>query len=68
MTLDGKILRRLFEHGRLKPANIRTNQENVQTLAQLRQIMNTGLKIALECNSQLSYHSKSPNINLNYSI
>ena len=35
MTLDGKILRRLFEHERLKPANIRTNQGNVQNLAQL---------------------------------
>ena len=44
MTLDGKILRGLFEHKRLKPANIRMSQGNVQTLAQLRQIMNTGLK------------------------
>ena len=26
MTLDGKILRGLFEHERLKPANIRTSQ------------------------------------------
>ena len=29
LTLDGKILRRLFEHERLKPANIRTSQGNV---------------------------------------
>ena len=29
MTLDGKILRGTFEHKRLKPAIIRTNQENV---------------------------------------
>ena len=29
MTLDGKILRELFKHERLKPANIRTGQENV---------------------------------------
>ena len=29
MTLDGKILRGLFEHERLKPANIRTSQGNV---------------------------------------
>ena len=27
MTLDGKILRGLFEHGRLKPANIRPLKE-----------------------------------------
>ena len=44
MTLDGKIWRGLFEHERLKPANIRTSQGNVQYLAQLRQILNTGLK------------------------
>ena len=30
MTLDCKILRGLFEHERLKPANIRTSQGNVQ--------------------------------------
>ena len=45
MTLDGKILTGLFEHERLKPANIRTNQGNVQNLAQLKQDMNTGLNI-----------------------
>ena len=33
MTLDSKILRGLFKHERLKPANIRTNQGNVQNLA-----------------------------------
>ena len=45
MTLDGKILRGLFEHERLKSANIRTNQGNVQIPAQLKQVMNVGLKI-----------------------
>ena len=30
MTLDGKILRGLFEHERLKPTNIRTSQGNMQ--------------------------------------
>ena len=44
MTLDGKILRGIFEHERLKPAVIRTNQANVQNLANLRQVMNTDLK------------------------
>ena len=44
MSLDGKILRGLFEHERLKPANIRTNQGNVQNLAQLKQVMNTEFK------------------------
>ena len=32
MTLDGKILRGLFEHERLKPPNIRTSQGNIQNL------------------------------------
>ena len=45
MTLDVKILGGIFKHERLKPAIIRTNQGNVQILAELRQIMNTNLKI-----------------------
>ena len=45
MTLDGKILRGLFEHERLKLANIRISQGNLQDLAQLKQIMNVGFKI-----------------------
>ena len=45
MRLDGKILRGLYEHERLKPANIRTKQGNVQNLVQLKQIINVGLKI-----------------------
>ena len=43
MTLDHSILRGLFEPERLEPANIRTNQGNVQNLVQLKQIMNVGL-------------------------
>ena len=45
MTLDGIILKRIFEHERLKPAVIRTSQGNVQNLAELKQIMNTKLKL-----------------------
>ena len=45
MTLDGRMLRGLFEHERLKAANIRKSQGNVQNLAQLKQIVNAGLKI-----------------------
>ena len=44
MTLDGYILRGIFEHERLKPTVIRTNQGNVHNLLELRQIMNTNLK------------------------
>ena len=36
MTIDGRILRGLFEHKRLKPANIRMSAGNVQNLAQLK--------------------------------
>ena len=39
MTLDGKLLRGLFEHERLKPAVIRTNQGNVMNLSKLKQVM-----------------------------
>ena len=45
MILDEVMLRGIFEHKRLKPANIRTNQGNVQNLAELKQIMNTELKL-----------------------
>ena len=45
MTLDGVMLRGIFEHKRLKPAIIRTSQGNVQNLAELKQIMNTELKL-----------------------
>ena len=46
MTLDGKILRALFEHERLKPAIIRTSQGNIQNLAELKQIMNITLQFS----------------------
>ena len=36
MTLDGIILKGIFEHERLKPAIIRTSHGNVQSLAELR--------------------------------
>ena len=45
MTLDGLRLGGIFEHARLKPTIIRTNQGNVQHLAELKQIMHTELKL-----------------------
>ena len=44
-TLHGKILRGLFEFKRLKPATLRTNNDNVCTLVQLKQVLN--LRLAL---------------------
>ena len=43
ITLDGKILRGLFEHERVKPAVIRTNQGNMTNSSKLRQVMALGL-------------------------
>ena len=43
ITLDGKLLRGLFKHERLKPAVIRTNQGNVTNLSKLKQAMSSGL-------------------------
>ena len=40
----GIILKGIFEHERFKPPIIRTNQGNVQNLAELRQIINTDLR------------------------
>ena len=40
MTIDGKLLRGLFEHERLKPAMIRMDKGNVNTLLALKRVMN----------------------------
>ena len=45
MTLDGVMLRGIFEHKRLKPTVISTNWGNVQKLAELKQVMNTDMKL-----------------------
>ena len=47
MTLDGKILRGLFEHERLKPTVLRTCERNISNLSQLKQIINVGLLTSL---------------------
>ena len=44
-TLDGKILRGLFEFERLKPVTLRTSHGNVCTLVQLKQVLNLGLTL-----------------------
>ena len=43
ITLDGKLLRGLFEHERLKPAVIGMNQGNVMNLSKLKQVMSSRL-------------------------
>ena len=45
MALDGKLLRGLFEHERIKPAIIRTSEGNVNNLAHLKQVMSIGITV-----------------------
>ena len=45
MTLEGKILRGLFEHERLKPVTIRTSHSNINSLVQLKQVLTLGMVI-----------------------
>ena len=45
MTLDGKILRGLFKHKRLKPVTVRTSHGNVNSLVQLKQVLTLGMII-----------------------
>ena len=40
MTIEGPLMRGLFEHGRLKPAMIPTDRGNVRTLSELKRVMN----------------------------
>ena len=45
MTVDRIILKGIIECKRLKPTVIKTNRGNVQNLAELKQVMNTDLKL-----------------------
>ena len=45
MTLDGKPLRGLFGHKRIKPAIIRTSEGNITNLAHLKQVMSVGIMV-----------------------
>ena len=40
MTIDGKLLRGMFEHERLKPAMLKTDKGNVNILLALKRVMN----------------------------
>ena len=40
MTIDGKLLTGLFKHERLKPAVIRIDKGNINTLSALKRVMN----------------------------
>ena len=40
MTIDGQLMRGLFEHERLKPAILKMDKDNVNTLSALKRVMN----------------------------
>ena len=45
MDIEGQLMRGLFEHERLKPAILHTDNGNVRTLLELKKVMNLGLTI-----------------------
>ena len=45
MTMDGKLLRGVFEHERLKPVVLKTDKGNVNTLPTLKRVMNLGITL-----------------------
>ena len=45
MTIDGQIMRGLFEHERLKPAVIKTDKANVTTLPALKKAVNSEITL-----------------------
>ena len=51
MTIDGKLLRGLFEHERLKPAVIKTDKGNVSTLPALKRVMSLEISLPKESRS-----------------
>ena len=46
MTIDGKLLRGLFEHERLKPVVIKTDKGNVTPLTALKRVMNSAISLS----------------------
>ena len=46
MTIDGKLLRGLFEHERIKPAVIKTDKGNISTLSALKRVMNLEISLS----------------------
>ena len=64
MTIDGQLMRGLFEHERLKPAMIRTDKGNVNILSTLKKVMN--LEITHHNKFTVNFHTlqdQKPQIN-----
>ena len=45
MTIDGQLMRGLFEHERLKPALLKMDRGNVSTLLALKRVMNLEITV-----------------------
>ena len=45
MTIEGQLMRGLFEHERLKPATLHTDRGNVRTLWELKKVMNLEIPV-----------------------
>ena len=45
MTVEGQLMRGLFEHKRLKPAILHINKGNVRTLSELKKVMNLEIMV-----------------------
>ena len=43
MTIEGQLVRGLFEHERLKPATLPMDKGNVKTLLELKRVMNLAI-------------------------
>ena len=43
MTIEGQLMRGLFEQERLKPATLPTDRGNVKTLLELKRVMNLAI-------------------------
>ena len=43
MTIEGQLMRELFEHERLKPAILPMDKGNVKTLLELKRVMNLSI-------------------------
>ena len=43
MTIEGQLMRGLFEHERLKPVTIPMDRCNVRTLLELKRVMNLAI-------------------------
>ena len=43
MTIEGQLMRGLFEYERLKPATLPTDRDNFKTLLELKRVMNLAI-------------------------